>query len=678
MSAQPAPNKKEEYARYRRQDHANIEAMQNYIITSIAAERNALEPTPKPGEKPKTFEMPPNVRHLISALQGSHGGGKKTFEEFERGYQAIGRQLQFTGTEEAIRSRVRSWLDALDEWQYAVGYRLFTIIPGGTIVGERDDHTPIYSLTKFIDHLKPVADDHIQLAKNTDLWKGTLTVKSHPGRAMEAQSIAALKDLPRLGTRAESGAEKTTIAGLPPGYEKQQAGKVAEVLKARTDKIAAAGGDSAEWVKSVLLAAIEEEADRLEMKGRDADLYLEHIEIEINRIRASRRKTAPARLDHASLSIFDDDAQVETANLNATTNTCKTDDGESPDDDEPPEGGRGKENLTPPPAEVSSIQQHRESKIMDSAPNMLDWALLWASRGIPVFPLHEVYDDICTCICTDHWRKKEGRWITKCEGDNHVCGSECANKGKHPRTDRQLGMRNGLKVATTDPATIKAWWGAYPTANIGGRMQGKVGIDVDPRHGGDASLYDLCQEYGQEWVDEAWRNKSGSGGPHLIFDNSTGVIFKNSAGLLGPGLDTRGDDGYLVMPPSLHASGNRYEVEAPAEFPPLPQFIIDLLNKPKSENQIAYQDRARDSTSASWGEKFLDGHRNDGLVNYAIGRMRHAWEQTEEEFYQQLSHVNQARCVPPLDDDEVRDIAAHIAYDYRHLYGVNVAKSEAA
>lgn len=47
--------KPEEYARRRRRDHANIEAMQNLVIARVACESGV--------------EMPPNVRHLISALQ---------------------------------------------------------------------------------------------------------------------------------------------------------------------------------------------------------------------------------------------------------------------------------------------------------------------------------------------------------------------------------------------------------------------------------------------------------------------------------------------------------------------------------------------------------------------------------------------------------------------------------
>jgi hypothetical protein len=170
----------------------------------------------------------------------------------------------------------------LDDWQYRVGFRLFTIIKGGEHVienGEKLFHPsgePIRTKTKFIDHLKFIADQHVQEAKKTDVWA------EHPGRAMEAQALFALKDLPKLGTRAESGAkEKETRLTPVDQYERQQ--------------------------KAKIVGAIECRADEIELRGGDSDLWLEDLEVTIKRVRDSRRKTKPARSDYASLSIFDKD-----------------------------------------------------------------------------------------------------------------------------------------------------------------------------------------------------------------------------------------------------------------------------------------------------------------------------------------------------------------------------------
>ena len=44
---------------------------------------------------------------------------------------------------------------------------------------------------------------------------------------------------------------------------------------------------------------------------------------------------------------------------------------------------------------------------------------------------------------------------------------------------------------------------------------------------------------------------------HYIF-NHAGSSLRNRINM-APGLDFRGDGGYIVVPPSLHISGNQYE-----------------------------------------------------------------------------------------------------------------------
>src|SRR2546427_13223225 len=95
-------------------------------------------------------------------------------------------------------------------------------------------------------------------------------------------------------------------------------------------------------------------------------------------------------------------------------------------------------------------------------PNMLAAVLVYAQRGWSVFPVYTVVNGQCSCGNT-----------------------ACASPGKHPRTT------HGVQDASTDEATIRQWWCRWPGANIGirtGAVSGLVVLDVDPRHGGDASL----------------------------------------------------------------------------------------------------------------------------------------------------------------------------------------------
>jgi hypothetical protein len=89
-----------------------------------------------------------------------------------------------------------------------------------------------------------------------------------------------------------------------------------------------------------------------------------------------------------------------------------------------------------------------------------------------------------------------------------------------------------------------------------GAESGLVVLDVDPQHGGDDTLAELLAAHGVLPITvECF---TGGGGRHIYFRHPGGEV-RNSAGKVGPGLDIRGDGGYVVAPPSPHPSGRRYE-----------------------------------------------------------------------------------------------------------------------
>lgn len=152
--------------------------------------------------------------------------------------------------------------------------------------------------------------------------------------------------------------------------------------------------------------------------------------------------------------------------------------------------------------------------------DLLDAALDYAKRGWLVIPLHAPRaDDTCSCERED-----------------------CASPAKHPR------LQHGLHDASTDPKKLRAWWKRWPTANVGivtGAGSGLVVLDVDPAHGGDASLNHLEDEHGDLAVDA--RALTGGEGYHYLFAHP-GVKVRNNAGTkLGAGLDVRGDGGYICF-----------------------------------------------------------------------------------------------------------------------------------
>ena len=168
---------------------------------------------------------------------------------------------------------------------------------------------------------------------------------------------------------------------------------------------------------------------------------------------------------------------------------------------------------------------------------MLEAALGYARSGWPVFPVwHPTENGGCSC----------------------PSGLDCPSPAKHPMGDL---VPRGLKHATTDPDIIRAWWTRRPQANIGmatGRRSGVVVIDVDLDKGGFETLAALIHQH-EEWpVTPAVR--TGGGGLHFFFCYPEGAKIRNDAGRkLGPGLDVRGEGGYVLLPPSTHATRRIYE-----------------------------------------------------------------------------------------------------------------------
>ncbi|MGH2807784.1 MAG: bifunctional DNA primase/polymerase [Actinomycetota bacterium] len=162
---------------------------------------------------------------------------------------------------------------------------------------------------------------------------------------------------------------------------------------------------------------------------------------------------------------------------------------------------------------------------------MLTAALAYAKRGCAVFPLHCIVNGRCTC------------------------GRDCSSPGKHPM------VRRGVHEATTDARVIKEWWHRWRRANIGlatGSVSRIVVIDIDlPRAFG--SLDRIVHK-----LPRTLTALTGGGGVHLLLGTPGDRSFHNHTssvpGIDGelPGIDVRGDGGYIVAPPSTHVSGARY------------------------------------------------------------------------------------------------------------------------
>ncbi|MCC7354532.1 MAG: bifunctional DNA primase/polymerase [Anaerolineae bacterium] len=250
-------------------------------------------------------------------------------------------------------------------------------------------------------------------------------------------------------------------------------------------------------------------------------------------------------------------------------------------------------------------------------------ALSYARLGWPILPLHTPTGAGCSC------RK-----------------AACEGVGKHPRT------ANGVKDATTGEASIKRWWARWPDANVGlatGKVSGLAVLDVDPRNGGDKTLADLVRKHGP--LPPTAKAITGGGGAHYIFTCPAGGL---KSGKVGAGLDLKGDGGYIVAAPSLHASGRRYAWDATTltegmRLAPIPLWLLTAGDGHGSH--IIPQTQPIPPLAERLTAVSTPGYRHDHLVSIAGGLRKadvdlgaalsiaHAW--------------NVANCQPPLSTEEV-------------------------
>lgn len=198
-------------------------------------------------------------------------------------------------------------------------------------------------------------------------------------------------------------------------------------------------------------------------------------------------------------------------------------------------------------------------------PSTRQAALFYADLGWPIFPVWPMRDGACGCGKPD-----------------------CANPGKHPVGGLAL---HGFKDATTDRDRINRWWNQYPDANIGlatGAASGVFAIDIDPRHNGADTWQDLEAAHGP--IPDTVEQETGGGGRHILFKHVAGL--GNSGGALGPGIDTRGEGGYILLPPSNHISGRRYEWEVSSRpedvsLADAPAWLLSLLTPQTGDKAAA-------------------------------------------------------------------------------------------
>ena len=212
---------------------------------------------------------------------------------------------------------------------------------------------------------------------------------------------------------------------------------------------------------------------------------------------------------------------------------------------------------------------------------------------------------------------------------------------------------HGVKDATKDSDRIRAWWTETPDANVGvatGSVSGITVLDVDRKLGKDG--FATLGTLGIKPTGTLWQ-MTQSGGVQILFAYAPGV--KNTVGRLGVGIDTRGDGGYVVVPPS-QVEGRPYKwMTEPFTGASLAEMPPELVKK------VADRPGPKPPRPASeWADILKgvpEGRRQDELVK-VVGKF--IAQVKDRSFALTLAHDWAARCEPPLSAAEVETCFANI------------------
>lgn len=202
---------------------------------------------------------------------------------------------------------------------------------------------------------------------------------------------------------------------------------------------------------------------------------------------------------------------------------------------------------------------------------------------------------------------------------------------------------HGVLDATADIEIIHRWYEEWPDAGVavGLAASGLAVLDCDPRNGGDESFERLTERIGD--LPDTLHALTGGGGRHWFFKAPTWV--KKS--VLDDGLELLAGNGYAILPPTVHPSGRQYEWELSCRPENVTlAFLPDVLaaRGPK--------------TAPPLPEVIAKGSRHSTILSLA-GSMRHRGA-GETAILAAIREENKARCNPPLDDDELTQIASSV------------------
>lgn len=165
----------------------------------------------------------------------------------------------------------------------------------------------------------------------------------------------------------------------------------------------------------------------------------------------------------------------------------------------------------------------------------------------------------------------------------------------HPcRPDDKRPLTMWSEAATTDPGTLERYWTRWPNALIG-LCTGSGLVVVDDDRGRDEPEDDLVLTRTAKTRSRGWHHYFKTDEAHV--PNRVGII---------PGIDIRGDGGYVIAPPS---PGWAWHNVAEVQF--LPDWVMTILRAERERKRLG--PGFEPAPASSVGE----GYRHDYMVRFA-------------------------------------------------------------
>lgn len=149
--------------------------------------------------------------------------------------------------------------------------------------------------------------------------------------------------------------------------------------------------------------------------------------------------------------------------------------------------------------------------------------------------------------------------------------------------DKRPYMTNWLQYTRTraNKQSVANWFNTLSGAGIGvvtGRISNMVVLDIESDC--PYPIEDILKKYPTQMY-----SRTGSGGYHLFYQYPTNVPrVANRVGIFERA-DLRADGGFIVLPPTIHPSGGRYEWIKRGPLGAFPMALLDMRSQPKVQNE---------------------------------------------------------------------------------------------